>query len=174
MSLTYLGTLWRLGDSTLRRDEPYFRLAFAMGKIRGLHACGATCSHIVPQPNSFVKSFAFRSKIEKEGLPRGSTPAMGAGGPEFKSRRPDQSISRVFFSLLKAPFTSTPSVEFWQTGGLDSQVVYFQRVRHMTNLQKHEEQECYTESIERREVKRALFGKYGENSGGFALCAGRS
>jgi hypothetical protein len=26
-------------------------------------------------------------------------------------------------------------------------------------------QACYTESIERREVKRALFGKYGENSG---------
>ncbi len=26
-------------------------------------------------------------------------------------------------------------------------------------------QACYTESIERREVKRALFGKYGENQG---------
>ena len=35
-------------------------------------------------------------------------PALGAGGPEFKSRRPDQNISGVFFSLLKAPFTSTP------------------------------------------------------------------
>src|SRR5258708_31121446 len=38
----------------------------------------------------------------------GSAPALGAGGPEFKSRRPDQNISRVFFSLLKAPFTSNP------------------------------------------------------------------
>src|SRR5437867_8028854 len=35
----------------------------------------------------------------------GSAPALGAGGPEFKSRRPDQNISRVFFGLLKAPFT---------------------------------------------------------------------
>ncbi len=35
----------------------------------------------------------------------------------------------------------------------------------MTNFQKHEEAGCYTESIERREVRRALFGKYGENSG---------
>jgi hypothetical protein len=62
------------------------------GKFRGLQACGATGSHILPPPNSFVKSFAFRSKIEKEGLPRGSTPALGAGGPEFKSRRPDHSL----------------------------------------------------------------------------------
>jgi hypothetical protein len=30
-------------------------------------------------------------------------------------------------------------VEFWQTGGLDSQVIYFLRVRHMTNFQEHEE-----------------------------------
>ena len=30
-------------------------------------------------------------------------------------------------------------------------------------------QACYTESIERREVKRALFGKYGENSGDSVL-----
>jgi hypothetical protein len=30
-------------------------------------------------------------------------------------------------------------VEFWQTGVLNSQVVYFLRVRHMTNFQKHEE-----------------------------------
>ncbi len=34
-----------------------------------------------------------------------STAALGAGGPEFKSRRPDQNISRVFCSLSKANFT---------------------------------------------------------------------
>ena len=36
------------------------------------------------------------------------TAALGAGGPEFKSRRPDQNISRVFFGLLRAPFTPPP------------------------------------------------------------------
>jgi hypothetical protein len=48
--------------------------------------------------------------------------------------------SRVFSSTyLKRRSPQTPSVEFWQTGGLDPQVIYFPRVRHMTNLQKHEE-----------------------------------
>jgi hypothetical protein len=55
----------------------------------------------------FSNSFVFKTEIEKEGLPGDITPALGAGGPEFKSRRPDQNISRVFFSILKAPFTST-------------------------------------------------------------------
>jgi hypothetical protein len=56
----------------------------------------------------FSNSFVFKTEIEKEGLLRDSAPDLGAGGPEFKSRRPDQNISRVFFGLLKAPFTSTP------------------------------------------------------------------
>jgi len=37
----------------------------------------------------FSNSFVFKNEIEKEGLPRDITPALGAGGPEFKSRRPD-------------------------------------------------------------------------------------
>jgi hypothetical protein len=48
---------------------------------------------------------------------------LGAGGPRFKSGRPDQNISRIFFELLKARFTQNSSVEFGQTGGLNSQVV---------------------------------------------------
>ena len=71
----------------------------------------------------FSNSFVFKTEIEKEGLPGDITPALGAGGPEFKSRRPDQNISRVFFSLLNAPFTEILTVEIRQTGGLDSQVI---------------------------------------------------
>ena len=56
----------------------------------------------------FSNSFVFEPKIEKEGLPGDSTPDLGAGGPEFKSRRPDQNISRVFLSLLEGPFTPIP------------------------------------------------------------------
>ena len=50
------------------------------GKFGGLHACGATFSYIVPLPNSLANPFIFKSEIEKEGLPRGSAPALGAGG----------------------------------------------------------------------------------------------
>jgi hypothetical protein len=57
---------------------------------------------------NFSNSFVFKTEIEKEGLPGDITPALGAGGPRFKSGRPDQNISRVFFGLLKAPFTSNP------------------------------------------------------------------
>jgi hypothetical protein len=53
----------------------------------------------------FSNSFVFKTEIEKEGLPGNITPALRAGGPEFKSRRPDQNISRVFYSLSKANFT---------------------------------------------------------------------
>ena len=71
----------------------------------------------------FSNSFIFKTEIEKEGLPRDRTPALGAGGPEFKSRRPDQNISRVFLILSNAPFTEILTVEIRQTGGLDSQIV---------------------------------------------------
>jgi len=71
----------------------------------------------------FSNSFVFKTKIEKEGLPRDSTPGLGAGGPRFKSGRPDQNIPRVFFSLLNAPFTEILTVGIRQTGGLDSQIV---------------------------------------------------
>jgi hypothetical protein len=71
----------------------------------------------------FSNSFVLKIKIEKEGLPRDRTPDLGAGGPEFKSRRPDQNMWHVFFRLMKARFTQSSSVEFWQTGVLNSQVV---------------------------------------------------
>ena len=48
----------------------------------------------------FSNSFVFKNEIEKEGLPGDITPALGAGGPEFKSRRPDQSIFCVFPNLV--------------------------------------------------------------------------
>ena len=71
----------------------------------------------------FRNSFVLKTNIEKEGLPRDRTPDLGAGGPRFKSGRPDQNIPRIFFSLSEALFTPTIPVEFPQTGGLDSQVI---------------------------------------------------
>jgi hypothetical protein len=56
----------------------------------------------------FPKSFVFKNFVAKEGLKKDYPAGLGAGGPRFESGRPDQNISRVFFSLLKAPFTSKP------------------------------------------------------------------
>ena len=47
----------------------------------------------------FSNPFVFKTKIEREGLPGDITPALGAGGPEFKSRRPDETIRGIFFRL---------------------------------------------------------------------------
>ena len=39
--------------------------------------------------NYFSNSFVFKTEIQMEGLPADITPALGAGGPRFKSGRPD-------------------------------------------------------------------------------------
>jgi len=104
-------------------DWSAFAVISLWGKFGGLHACGATFPYMVPLPNIFLTRLFSKTEIEKEGLPRDSPAGLGAGGPEFKSRRPDQNISRVFFSLLNAPFTEILTVEIRQTGGLDSQIV---------------------------------------------------
>ena len=55
-------------------------------------------SHISVHPATvkyFSISLIFKNKIEKEGLPRDSTPDLCAGGLRFKSGRPDQT-SRIF------------------------------------------------------------------------------
>jgi hypothetical protein len=82
-----------------------FRCFFAEGEIGGTPCMR---SHILVQRATtkyFSISFICKNKIEKEGLPKDSPAGLGAGGPEFKSRRPDQNISRVFCSFWKANFT---------------------------------------------------------------------
>src|ERR1700746_2455492 len=79
-----------------------------MGKIRGTPRMRSHISIHRATTKYFSNSFVFKPEIEKEGLPGNITPALGAGGPRFKSGRPDQKISRVFFYLFKAPFTSNP------------------------------------------------------------------
>jgi thiazole synthase len=47
-------------------------------------------------------TFAFKTKIEKEGLPRDDTPALGAGGLDFKSPRPGHS-PQIDLGVCKPP-----------------------------------------------------------------------
>src|SRR6202051_1522467 len=61
-----------------------------MGKIRGTLRMRRHSSVHRATTKYFSNSFVFKTKIEKEGLPRDSTPDLGAGGLRFKSGRPDQ------------------------------------------------------------------------------------
>ena len=56
----------------------------------------------------FSNSFVFKTEIEKEGLPRDSPAGLGAGGPEFKSRRPDHFMFFVFRHLEIIVFLLLP------------------------------------------------------------------
>ena len=75
-----------------------FCLSFAKGKIRGTPRMQSHMRLHLASIKFLANHFVFNSCIEEEGLPRDMAPALGAGGPEFKSRRPDQTfqiVSRV-------------------------------------------------------------------------------
>ena len=77
-------------------------LSSSMGKIQGtLRMRRHICLHHATS-KYFSNSFVFKHKIEKEGLPRDSPVALGAGGPRFKSGRPGQSL--LCFSATLNPF----------------------------------------------------------------------
>jgi len=83
---------WCLSRS--RNGSAHFRRYFAMGKIRGTPCMRShICVHRATT-KYFSNSFVFKTEIEKEGLPGDITPALGAGGPRFKSGRPDQLLLR--------------------------------------------------------------------------------
>src|SRR5260370_40516945 len=82
-----------------------------------------TVAHSQPHATVSTKLLFVSSNAENGGFVLDGPPALGAGGPRFKSGRPDQNISRIFFSLSKIRFTQNFTVEYSQAGGLDSQVV---------------------------------------------------
>jgi hypothetical protein len=59
---------------------------------------------MVPLPNFVITLLFSKHAIEKEGLPRDSTPDLGAGGPRFKSGRPDQFMFFVSHHLETPAF----------------------------------------------------------------------
>src|ERR1700694_2209270 len=61
-----------------------------MGKIRGTPCMWRHISAHSATTKYFSNSFVFKTRIEKEGLPGDSSAGLGAGGPRFKSARPDQ------------------------------------------------------------------------------------
>ena len=59
----------------------------------------------------FSNSFVLKNNIEKEGLPGGGPAGLGAGGPEFKSRRPDQPLPCLSATLNPFHYGRIPAVE---------------------------------------------------------------
>src|SRR6202007_3421819 len=62
----------------------------------GVHS-GTGISIHVATTKCFSNSFVFKNKIEKEGLPSDRPAGLGAGGPRFKSGRPDHQNRRDFW-----------------------------------------------------------------------------
>ena len=103
-------------------DRRTFAVISLWGKFGGLHACAATFVYIVPLPNIFLTRLFSKLRLKRKGFQEILRLPWAQEAPGSNPGAPAKNISRVFFSLLKAPFTPTPSVEFWQTGGLYSQV----------------------------------------------------
>ena len=82
-----------LRHSRVGTDES-IRCLFAEGEIGGTLGMRSNISVHRATTKYFSNSFIFKNKIEKEGLPRDGPAGLGAGGPRFKSGRPDQT-SRV-------------------------------------------------------------------------------
>jgi hypothetical protein len=65
------------------------RCYFAVGKIRGTLRMRSDILVLLPTTKFSSKSFVFKNNGAKEGLKKDNPSGLGAGGPEFKSRRPD-------------------------------------------------------------------------------------
>jgi hypothetical protein len=61
----------------------------------------------------FSNSFVFKTEIERKDFQEiVRTPGLGAGGPEFKSRRPEHFMFIVFHRLETVSLLLWPSVNF--------------------------------------------------------------
>ena len=89
-----------------------FRCFLAEGEIGGTPCMRSHIFTHLATTISIAKPFVVKMKIEKEGLPRDSPAGLGAGGPEFESRRPDHSMFFVFHQLETLALLLLPSVNF--------------------------------------------------------------
>src|SRR5260370_1734919 len=79
-----------------KRSE-HFRCYFAMGKIQGTPCMRSHISVHRATARYFLKSFIFKTEIEKEGLPRDITPDCPAGLRGSEARRSLQfALIRLF------------------------------------------------------------------------------
>src|SRR5437773_5706600 len=97
---------WCLSRS--RNGSAHFRRYFAMGKFGGLHACAATFVYIVPLPNIFLTRLFSKLRLKRKDFEEILRLPWAQEVPGSNPGAPTKNISRVFFYLLKAPFSSNP------------------------------------------------------------------
>jgi hypothetical protein len=67
-----------------------------------------TFAHSQPHATIMTKLFCFSGNVENKKVVFGRPPALGAGGPRFKSARPDQMFQRVQIIQFVASAPRTP------------------------------------------------------------------
>src|SRR6266849_10325813 len=73
-----------------------------------------TVAHSQPHATVSTKLLFFSSNAENGGFVLDGPPALGAGGPEFKSRRPDQKYLACFLLLIESTVHLQPHL--WNSG----------------------------------------------------------
>ena len=123
-------------------------------------------AHSQPHAAITPKLFCFSRNAENTRVALGRPPALGAGGPRFKSGRPDQKYLACFLLLIESAVH--PQTHLWNSGRQEVSIHNSFNSKEFGARQIFKNtprQECYSETIERRQVKRAQSGQYGENSG---------
>jgi hypothetical protein len=89
-------------------DRSTFAVISLWGKFGGLHACAATFSYIVPLPNIFLTRLFSKLRLKRKDFQEILRLPWAQEVPGSNPGAPTKNISRVFFYLLKAAFTSNP------------------------------------------------------------------
>jgi len=89
-------------------DRRTFAVISLWGKFGGLHACAATFVYIVPLPNIFLTPLFSKLRLKRKDFQETLRLPWAQEVPSSNLGAPTKNISRVFFYLLKAPFTSNP------------------------------------------------------------------
>jgi len=146
-------------------DQNTFVVISLWGKFGGLHACAATFPYIVPLPDIFSSRLFSKLRLKRKDFRKilrliwaQEVPSSNLGAPTKTSRV--LSVAYRNLSSLKAHLWNSGRQEVWIRKSSSSQG--FATCRTCENTRR---QECYSETIERRLVKRAPSGKYGENHG---------
>ena len=89
-------------------DRSTFAVISLWGKFGGLYACAATFLYIVPLLNIFLTRLFSKTRLKRKDFQEILRLPWAQEVPSSNLGAPTKNISRVFFYLLKAPFTSTP------------------------------------------------------------------
>jgi len=103
----YIGCL-ASGAIIVGTDRRTFAVISLWRKFGGLHARAATFVYVVPLPNIFLTRLFSKLRLKRKDFQEILRLPWAQEVPSSNLGAPTKNISRVFFYLLKAPFTSNP------------------------------------------------------------------